>query len=552
MTTLDAIELEILQNALTAAAAEMDVTMWRTSRSTIVREMLDYSTAIFDADGFNVAQSARIPQHLNSMGFCLRTIVERFIPLEQWEDGDIVITNDPYCGGQHLPDIAAFRPVFHESRRVAIVGTLCHHLDVGGMSPGSYSANATEVYQEGLRIPPLKLFKRGVRVEEVWAMIGQNVRQPATVLGDLQSQIASLEVGAASVATLAAKYGAEVLTSACQQLLDSSEASMREVISRMPDGVYEFEDFLDDDGINTESPVRIHAKITVKGDELTVDLSGSSPEVTGPINATLGSSSSAIHFAVMACADRPLMPNAGCYRPVTIIAPEGLIINARHPAPVAHRIAPGHVLLNVLFGALAQAVPDRIPAAYYGVSYVCSFQTVSADNSRRVLVEIEVGGCGGHPAGDGASAYSFGMHNNASIPMEMIESDMPLSFTRYGLLPDSGGAGRHRGGLGLVREWRIDAERATFTAQMDRFRFRPYGLQGGKPGAAGRLTLIRDGKETPLHSKVGNMPLKKGDIIRLETSGGGGHGNPNERARDAVRQDLEQGYVTAGAAQDLY
>jgi N-methylhydantoinase B len=552
MTTLDAIELEILQNALTAAAAEMDVTMWRTSRSTIVREMLDYSTAIFDADGFNVAQSARIPQHLNSMGFCLRTIVERFIPMEQWEDGDIVITNDPYCGGQHLPDIAAFRPVFHESRRVAIVGTLCHHLDVGGMSPGSYSANATEVYQEGLRIPPLKLFKRGVRVEEVWAMIGQNVRQPATVLGDLQSQIASLEVGAASVAKLAAKYGAEVLTSACQQLLDSSEASMREVISRMPDGVYEFEDFLDDDGINTESPVRIHAKITVKGDELTVDLSGSSPEVTGPINATLGSSSSAIHFAVMACADRPLMPNAGCYRPVTIIAPEGLIINARHPAPVAHRIAPGHVLLNVLFGALAQAVPDRIPAAYYGVSYVCSFQTVSADNSRRVLVEIEVGGCGGHPAGDGASAYSFGMHNNASIPMEMIESDMPLSFTRYGLLPDSGGAGRHRGGLGLVREWRIDAERATFTAQMDRFRFRPYGLQGGKPGAAGRLTLIRDGKETPLHSKVGNMPLKKGDIIRLETSGGGGHGNPNERARDAVRQDLEQGYVTAGAAQDLY
>ncbi len=549
MTTLDAIELEILQNALTAAAAEMDVTMWRTSRSTIVREMLDYSTAIFDADGFNVAQSARIPQHLNSMGFCLRTIVERFIPLEQWEDGDIVITNDPYCGGQHLPDIAAFRPVFHQGRRVAIVGTLCHHLDVGGMSPGSYSANATEVYQEGLRIPPLKLFKRGERLEEVWAMIGQNVRQPATVLGDLQSQIASLEVGAASVAKLALKYGSEVLQSACRQLLDSSEASMREVIARMPDGMYEFEDFLDDDGIDTESPVRIHARITVEGDQLTVDLSGSSPEVPGPINATLGSSSSAIHFAVMACADRLLMPNAGCYRPVKIVAPEGLIINARHPAPVAHRIAPGHVLLNVLFGALAQAVPDRIPAAYYGVSYVCSFQTVSTDNSRRVLVEIEVGGCGGHPAGDGASAYSFGMHNNASIPIEMIESDMPLSFTRYGLLPDTGGAGKHRGGLGLVREWRIDAERATFTAQMDRFRFRPYGLQGGKPGAGGRLTLLRDGKETALHSKVGNMPLRKGDIIRLETSGGGGHGDPKERVRDAVRRDLEQGYVTAGAAQ---
>ena len=199
MTKLNAIELEILQNALTAVAAEMDVTVWRTSRSTIVREMLDYSTAIFDADGFNVAQSARIPQHLNSMGFCLRALVERFIPLDHWDDGDVIITNDPYCGGQHLPDIVAFRPVFFAGRRVAIAGTLCHHLDVGGMSAGSYSANATEIYQEGLRIPPVKLFKAGVRNDEIWAMIGQNVRQPAILLGDLQSQIASLGVGASSI-----------------------------------------------------------------------------------------------------------------------------------------------------------------------------------------------------------------------------------------------------------------------------------------------------------------------------------------------------------------
>ena len=552
MKLLDPIELEILQNALTAAAAEMDVTVWRTSRSTIVREMLDYSTAIFDADGWNVAQSARIPQHLNSMSFCLRTLVERFIPLDQWEEGDVVITNDPYCGGQHLPDIVAFRPVFHDGRRVAIVGTLCHHLDVGGMSAGSYSANATEIYQEGLRIPPLKLFKRGVRVDEVWAMIGQNVRQPATVLGDLQSQIASLSVGAASVGKLAQKYGGETLMAACGQLLDGSERAMREVIRAMPDGVYEFEDFLDDDGIETDRPVRIHARVTVEGDSLTVDLSGSSPEVNGPINATLGSTSSAINFAVIACADRPVAPNAGCYRPVSIIAPEGLIVSARHPSPVAHRIAPGHVLLTVLFGALSQAVPDRLPAAYYAVSYVCSFQTVAGEGTRKVLVEIEVGGCGGHPTQDGASAYSFGMHNNASIPIEMIESELPLTITRYGLLPDTGGAGLSRGGLGLFREWRVDADRATFTAQMDRFRFRPYGLAGGKPGAAGRLILIRDGKATPLHSKVGNMPLKRGDIIRLETSGGGGHGDPAARARELVRQDVALGYVSADSAATEY
>jgi N-methylhydantoinase B len=547
MSDLDSIELEVIRNALTAAAAEMDVTMWRTSRSTIVREMLDYSTAIFDCDGFNVAQSARIPQHLNSMGFCLRTIVSRHLPISEWHDGDVVITNDPYCGGQHLPDIAAFRPVFHDGVRVAIVGTLCHHLDVGGMSPGSYAAGATEIYQEGLRIPPLKLFKAGARNDDLWAMIGQNVRQQATVLGDLQSQIASLGVGAASVGGLAAKYGAATLGRACARLLDDSEAGMRDVIRRMPDGTYDFEDFLDDDGIETDKPVRIHAVVTIAGDRMTVDLSGSAPEVRGPINATLGSSSSAVYFAVVAAADRPVQPNAGCYRPIEIIAPEGLIVNARHPAPVAHRIAPCHVLLNVLFGALSKAVPGRLPAAYYGVSYVCSFQTIAADGARKVLVEIEVGGCGAHALGDGASAFSFGMHNNAAIPMEMIESDTPVSFQRYALRAGSGGEGEMRGGLGLVREWRIEAERATFTAQMDRFRVRPYGLDGGGPGAAGRLTLIRQGREEALHSKVNNMALVHGDVIRLETSGGGGYGRLADRRAEQRAVDLRLGYVMAGA-----
>ncbi|MBU6378697.1 MAG: hydantoinase B/oxoprolinase family protein [Gammaproteobacteria bacterium] len=544
MSTLDPIELEVLRNALTAAAADMDVTMWRTSRSTIVREMLDYSTAIFDADGYNVAQSARIPQHLNSMGYCLRTIVERFLPVEQWQDGDVVITNDPYCGGQHLPDIVAFRPVFHDGRRVAIVGTLCHHLDVGGMSPGSYAAGATEIYQEGLRLPPVKLFANGVRNDALWAVIGQNVRQTATVMGDLQSQIASLDIGVKAISRLAVKYGAAALQSACRHFLDASEAAMRDCIRRMPDGVYEHEDFLDDDGIDADKPVRIHARVTIAGERMIVDLSGSAPEVRGPINATLASSSSAVYFAVVAAADQPIAANAGCYRPIDIVAPDGLIISARHPAPVAHRIAPCHVLLNVLFGALSKAIPDRMPAAAYGVSYVCSFQTYAQDGSRKVLVEIEVGGCGAHPNGDGASAHSFGMHNNASIPIEMIESDVPVTYMGYGLVPDSGGVGRHRGGLGLTRSWRIDAERATFTAQMDRFRFRPFGLDGGGAGAPGCLLLIRDGQERPLPAKVSNMQLQKGDVIRMVTSGGGGLGQERDRSAAARIADLTAGYTS--------
>ena len=543
MIMLDPIELEVLRNALTAAAAEMDVTMWRTSRSTIVREMLDYSTAIFDANGNNVAQSARIPQHLNSMGYFLQTILDRFIPVDLWEEGDVIISNDPYCGGQHLPDIAAFRPVFSGGRRVAIVGTLCHHLDVGGMSPGSYAANATEIYQEGLRIPPSKLFAGGVRNDVLWGLIAQNVRQPVVVMGDLQSQIASLGVGARAVEILATRYGADTLVASCSAMLETSEAAMRAAIRAIPDGAYEFEDFLDDDGIDVTKPVRIHARITVSGDRLVVDLSGSDRAVPGPINATLGSTSSTVYFAIVAAAGRLIVPNAGCYRPIEIVAPEGLIVSAQHPSPVAHRLAPGHVLLNVLFGALAKAIPNRLPAAYYAVSYVCSFQTVEASNARKVLVEIEVGGCGAHPDGDGANAHSFGMHNNASIPIEMIESSMPIAMMEYALAPGTGGDGRHRGGLGLRRVWRIDSEAATFTAQMDRFHFRPFGLDGGEAGAAGRLELVRDGKAQALHSKISNMPLRKGDVIRLVTSGGGGLGRPAERPASSRRRDRAQGYV---------
>ncbi len=540
--TLGPIELEILRNALTAATAEMDVTVWRTSRSTIVRELLDYSTAVFDAAGCNVAQSARIPQHLNSMGAGLLTVLGSFLPIEAWEDGDVVITNDPYCGGQHIPDILAFRPVFADGMRIAIVGTCCHHLDMGGISAGSYGATATEVFQEGLRIPPLKLFKRGMLNAEVAAMMRQNVRRPDMLWGDLQAQFASLAVGEANLRRVAARYGAATLVQACTQILDGSEAAMRAMIGRMADGRYEFEDWIDDDGL-TDTPIRIHAAITIAGQEMTVDLSGCGPQALGPINATLASSGSAVSYAVMACADEPIPANAGCYRPVRVIAPEGSIVNARHPAPVANRIVVSHRLATTLLGALHQAVPDRIPASYYGVSYVCTFQTIGADGRRDVLVEIEVGGGGGHPEGDGPNAYSCGMHNNANIPVEMIEGELPLSIARYELLPGSGGAGQFRGGLGLVREWRVDCPEAVFTANLERFKHRPYGLAGGEPAQPGRLTLLRDGAAIPLASKVGNLRLRQGDVIRLETAGGGGFGDPAARAAEHRARDVQLGYV---------
>lgn len=539
---LSPVSLEIFRNALTATAAEMDVTVWRTSRSTVVRELLDYSTAVFDRNGYNVAQAARIPQHLNSMGAGLLTVIGEFMDVETWEPGDVVITNDPYCGGQHIPDILAFRPVFVDGKRIAIVGTLCHHLDMGGMAAGSYSATATEIFQEGLRIPPLKLLRRGVMDENVFAMMTQNVRRPDMLKGDLEAQLASLAVGEANVARLATRVGSETFVAACEKILDQSEMAMRAMLAKIPDGTYAFEDFIDDDGI-TDDPIRIHAAVTIAGEEATIDLSGCSPQAKGPVNATLASALSGVTFAMLAISDVDIPANAGASRPLTIVAPKGLVINAQHPAPVANRIAATHRLATTILGALHQAIPERVPAAYYGTSYVATFQTIGEDGTRGVLVEIEVGGSGAHHDVDGLSAYTYGMHNNSNIPAEMIESEMPLTIVSYGLLPGSGGTGRQRGGLGLFREWRVDSPEATFSANAERFRVRPYGLAGGGEGREGHMMLIRNGKRTELGSKVNNLALKRGDIIRLETSGGGGYGPPAERDAAAIERDSRLGYA---------
>ena len=538
---LGPIEIEVIRNALNAAAAEMDVTVWRTSRSTIVRELLDYSTAVFDAEGWNLAQSARIPSHLNSMSHALREILAHFVPPGEWNEGDVVITNDPYCGGQHLPDIIAYKPVFHEGRRIAFVGTLCHHIDVGGLAAGSYAAKATEIFQEGLRIPPLKILDKGVRNDGVWAMIRQNIRKPDLLLGDLSSQLASLDVGGAALQRLARRFGTEAMLEAGARILDMSEAGMRAAIAAMPDGTYEFTDFLDDDGIDIGVPIRLHVAVTIAGDQASVDLSGCGAQVAGPTNATLASTNAAVMFSLMCCADASLHMSAGCYRPITVVAPEGLVVNARHPAPVAHRVAVTHRLLNAMNGALHQAVPALIPAAYYGNSYVTTFQTVA--ETREVLVEIEIGGSGGHPVKDGVNAYASGMHNNSNIPIEMIEAQLPLTIMRYGLRDGSGGAGRFRGGLGLIREWRIDSLACFFTSNMDRFDHPPYGLAGGGAAALGELVLRRDGVESPIPPKTDNLPLRKGDVVRLETSGGGGFGPPVERMAEAAERDRAMGYL---------
>lgn len=548
---VDPIRLEVIRNALVAAAEEMSVAVYRAGRSNAIREMLDFSTAVFDAEGRNIAQAARIPMHLNTMAPCLETILRDFIPADEWEDGDVVVTNDPYCGGSHLPDILTFRPVYVDGHRVGFTGTMCHHSDIGGPAPGSYNTAATEIYAEGLRIPPLKIKARGEVNAGVLAMLLQNVREPVTFRGDFMAQIAALDIGAGHILRLGDKYGLATVTQASAQILEQSEAAVRRTIESVPDGEYAFEDYVDDDGISPD-PIRIAVRLSVSGDRAIVDFTGTSSQAAGPINCTLNVAKCSVYYAVIAGLGGEFQANSGCYSPIEVIAPEGTVVNAQPPAPVVNRIAVGHRVVNVILGALSQARPDHIPAAYYGVSYLYALQANDGDQKGSVYLDSIVGGWGAEPSRDGASSFSCGLHNIASIPIEMIEDRHPIMFTRYALRPDSGGAGKYRGGLGMIREWRLESEEGVFAANFDRFRYPPFGLDGGGSGAVGRLTLSRDGETRALGSKVGGVTLRRGDVITVETSGGGGFGAPSERDPTAIEADVETGYVTVASAASDY
>ncbi len=543
-TVVDPIRLEVIRNALIAGAEEMNISIWRTARSTVVRETLDYSTALFDGKGNAVAQSTRIPIHLNSMSVCLADIVQSHIPLEDWNDGDVILTNDPYCGGQHLPDFVVFQPLFINGERIAISAAIVHHIDVSGGAAGSYFAGAKEVYHEGLRIPPLKLVEAGVTNQAVVAIVRQNSREPEKIGGDLQAQIASLEVGARSIERLANRYDNDVIVAAMDAILTQSETAMRDTIRSIPDGTYRFEDFVDDDGQQAVD-LKIIASVEIHGDSCTVDLSESAEQAPGPVNCTLNMARSGVYCALLSVAEGRAMANSGAYRPIEVICRPGSIVNCLEPAPVANRMATGHRIVTTVLGALSGPLPEVIPAAYYGVSYVAALSAPDrfVEGERRVYFEIEVGGWGAHPQGDGANGFSAGFHNLANSPVEMCESLFPVVFTEYGFVEGSGGDGQYRGGLGLAREWRLDADWGSLSGNFERFRYAPYGLNGGEEGSKGRFLHMRGDEVTELPSKISGVELQRGDRVRLETSGGGGWGKPEDRLEADRLKDVKGGYI---------
>jgi N-methylhydantoinase B len=335
-------------------------------------------------------------------------------------------------------------------------------------------------------------------------------------------------------------------------ILDGSERMMRAALNAMPDGEASFVELIDGDGQSDEA-IQIAVKITKTGEAIALDFAGSSPQVSGPVNNTPAMTCSAVYYALLAALGGDIPANSGCYRPVSVTLPEGSVVNASFPAPVAGRMVVNHRIATAVFGALAQMIPSRIPASYYAISYVYALQTTGAQTKRQVYFDIEVGGWGGHARGDGASALSCGLHNNTNAPIEMVEAKYPVTFRRYGLIPDSGGAGEFRGGLGLVREWQLDAPTGVLATGFERFRYPPYGLAGGQPGSLSRTTVTRaDGTTLSLPSKVSGFALHAGDVVTIETSGGGGFGDPRQRDPARVARDISEGLVTPQKAAAIY
>lgn len=550
---VDPITFEVANNALVGVAEQMAATILRTSYSTVVREMLDYSTAVFDPSGHIIAQSCRIPIHLNSMSRSLRTTLDGIIPIEEWDEGDIIITNDPYLGGQHLPDVQTFMPVYADGKIVAICGTLDHHLDVGGMRPGSYAGDAVEIFQEGFRIPPIKLHEKGKPNERFLAVFDANVRQPDQTGGDLRAQAAALSIGRDGVLELVERYGVETFENCLLDAIDTSETRMRAKIRELPEGDYYGEYQVDDDGVSDER-ITVKVKLTIKDGGIHLDFTGTDKQRRAPTNATISSCESASYFAVLSILDPTIPSNFGLYKPITITAPEGTVVNAQSPAPVVGRNTITHTIVSAIMQALADVVPERVTAGYYANSNVHILAgDGTGEHAPWILFDIEVGGGGARRTKDGVDCWSQGIHNLANTPIEMIEVMYPLQFTCYEFLSDTGGAGRTRGGLGVRRDIKFLDKSGTLETQFDKFKVEPFGLEGGKPGAVGKLFLNPDSNDPKsLRSKTNNQRLQRNDIFSMFTQGGGGYGPACERDKDAVKRDIIEGKLTAERAKADY
>ncbi|RDD71487.1 hydantoinase B/oxoprolinase family protein [Paracoccus versutus] len=544
--SLDPITIEISWNSLRSIADECFLTLMRSAFSTNIKERHDHSTAIADRNGRLIVQAENaLPIHLASMSGLIGLI------LEQYEGslapGDIFIANDPHvAGGSHLPDINMAMPIFDGDRLLGFVANIVHHADVGGASVGSMSGGLNEIYKEGLRIPILRLFRKGERCDDIMRLLLLNMRLPDERLGDLNAQIAAVKLGVKRIGEMVARHGADHLTALCDEIVSRTNQRMRKAIAGVADGEYSFADVMDDDGLGTED-VRIALTVRKAGEKVVFDFTGTSPQVPGNFNMTLNTTKSAVCYALKALLDPEVPNNQGIFDAIEIRAEPGSFVNCAHPAGVAMRANSCQRVVDVVLGAFAEALPGRVIGAANGANTSAVFAGTDPQTGHSyVYLETLGGGMGGRAAKDGKDGVQVHITNTANLPVEAIELEYPLRVEEYSLITDSGGAGKHRGGMGIRRAIRPIGHLCEFNGVGDRFRHRPWGIFGGMPGATGQFRLRNDdGSSRDLPSKITGIFVTDETVVVIETPGAGGYGDPRERTPEAIREDLASGKFTA-------
>ncbi len=545
----DPFAFELFKNAIFSIADEMALTVCRTTYSGVLKDNMDFSTALADAEGRLVAQGLTMPGHLGSIPTALEAVMRHFGG--DMEAGDVFIMNDPFDGGMHLPDIFVFKPIYAGAERLAFAATVCHHTDVGGRVAGSNASDSTEIYQEGLRIPPLKMYAGGKRDETLFALIEKNVRLPVKLFGDLRAQLAACHIAERQFLELVERHGAATVERYMQETIDYAERLTRAAIAELPDGVFSFEDWIDDDGIDFDVPIRLYVTLTKRDDSLSADWTGSAPQVKGAINNTLSWTKAATYTAIRSVLPGGIPNNEGVFRAIEVTAPAGSIANAVLPAACAARGLTGFRMVDCCFGALAMMVPDKVFAASDGGNTGITIGGYYADRTPFIYVDFTCGTWGGRPWADGLEGNSNIFANMASQSVEVTEAEYPIQILAYEFVPDKAGAGKFRGGTPFRRDYRFLEAEGLLQVRSDRRRFRPYGLYGGQPGKPSLNQLNPEAENRLLPTKV-TMNIKRGDVFRHELAGAGGWGDPLERDPSAVLKDVRNELLGAAKARADY
>lgn len=553
MKKIDGIILEVIGNTFMSIAEEMGAVLVKSAYSTNIKERKDCSCALFDASGNTIAQAEHIPMHLGSMLGMVEEIRKKYRP-EEIRPGDMFIANDPYNGGgTHLPDIAVASPVFHENELVAFVANIAHHNDVGGRVPGSNAADSDSIYAEGIRIPVIKIFTEGTLNTDILDMILLNCRVNHIRRGDLNAQFACNKKGVQRVEDVCRRYGNRLIRDCMAELLDYSERKIRIALKEIPDGQYEFSDVLDSDGVGS-GPIPLNVKIEVRGEDIYLDFTNNPDQVKGAINLPVTALYASVYYGIKSIVDPSLPANGGYYRAIHITSRPGCILGCTEPAACAGRSDTAQRVADMVFGAMAQVVPEKVIAGTNSAITGIYFGGVSPiDHQYYVYMETFGGGSGARFNKDGLSCVQVHMSNTSNLPIESMEIEFPYMVEQYTLVTDSGGPGRFRGGLSMMKDIRVLGHNSEFSVKADRQKMPPWGLFGGKPGLPGKIILYPDTpEEQVIDSKKSGTPLKENGVLRCRMPGAGGYGNPQERDKALIRYDLEEGYISRESAKRDY